>query len=262
MASVMHTPSHSRFDSSFRGSITRADAPSMVDTLPSISFGFDDLRDQMARFTARFDDFIERGRKRVLEERNQFRMNMAEVQESQRARKRELEDISNQSVAHQNMLAKEAQEQDEMHETIDELKAQRQEHLIHRDDLRAQIADVQKAIQVRRHAQQQHQRQLDDQARHNAPELNFWESNLCMRIEGAGDADQLKFIYTHVDERDWERECAFDLDMSRREYEIVATEPRLEDEAVDAVLERLNETRELASFLKAMRSLFADAVKS
>lgn len=80
MASVMHTPSHSRFDASFGGSIMRADTPSMVDTLPSINFGFDDLRDQMAHFTARFDDFIERGRKRVLQERNQFRMNMAEIQ--------------------------------------------------------------------------------------------------------------------------------------------------------------------------------------
>ncbi len=55
-------------------------APSMADTLPSINFGFDELRDRMAKFTARFDAFIEQGRKRVLEERNQFRMNVAELQ--------------------------------------------------------------------------------------------------------------------------------------------------------------------------------------
>lgn len=54
--------------------------PSMADTLPSIDFGFDDLRDRMAKFTAKFDAFIEQGRKRVLEERNQFRMNVAELQ--------------------------------------------------------------------------------------------------------------------------------------------------------------------------------------
>lgn len=53
---------------------------SLADTLPSINFGFDDLRDRMAKFTARFDAFIEQGRKRVLEERNQFRMNVAELQ--------------------------------------------------------------------------------------------------------------------------------------------------------------------------------------
>ena len=56
------------------------DAPSMADQLPSINFGFDDLRSRMNQFTARFDDFIEKGRKRVLEERNQFRINVAEVQ--------------------------------------------------------------------------------------------------------------------------------------------------------------------------------------
>lgn len=55
-------------------------APSAADTLPSIDFGFDDLRDRMAKFTARFDDFIERGRKRVLEERNQFAVTVAELQ--------------------------------------------------------------------------------------------------------------------------------------------------------------------------------------
>lgn len=33
----------------------------------------------MAQFTVRFDEFIERGRKRVLEERNAFRMNVADL---------------------------------------------------------------------------------------------------------------------------------------------------------------------------------------
>lgn len=34
----------------------------------------------MAQFTVKFDAFIERGRKRVLEERNQFHINMAEYE--------------------------------------------------------------------------------------------------------------------------------------------------------------------------------------
>ena len=55
------------------------DVPSMADQLPSINFGFDELRSRMNQFTARFDDFIEKGRRRVLEERNQFRMNVAEM---------------------------------------------------------------------------------------------------------------------------------------------------------------------------------------
>ena len=53
---------------------------SPANTLPSINFGFDDLRDRMAKFTVKFDQFIAEGRKRVLEERNEFRSQMAEMQ--------------------------------------------------------------------------------------------------------------------------------------------------------------------------------------
>lgn len=57
-------------------------APSVADSLPSINFGFDELRDRMAKFTAKFDAFIEQGRKRVLEEKNQFVMQVTELQGS------------------------------------------------------------------------------------------------------------------------------------------------------------------------------------
>jgi kinetochore protein Spc25 len=66
--------------SAVRPPLLSADAPSMADSLPSIEFGFDELRGRMAQFTVKFDAFIEQGRKRVLEERNQFRMNVAELQ--------------------------------------------------------------------------------------------------------------------------------------------------------------------------------------
>jgi len=72
----------SRFGSSFSGSQAQygANTVSMADTLPSVDFSFSDLRERMAQFTVRFDEFIERGRKRVLEERNAFRMSVAEIE--------------------------------------------------------------------------------------------------------------------------------------------------------------------------------------
>lgn len=57
----------------------------MADSLPSTNFGFEDLRNRMAQFSMQFDAFIERGRKQVLEERNQFRINLAELQGELRA---------------------------------------------------------------------------------------------------------------------------------------------------------------------------------
>jgi len=48
--------------------------------------------------------------------------------------------------------------------------------------------------------------------------------------------------------------------MSAGNYDVPSTEPRLENEDVDRVLEALIETRDLAVFLKSMRSLFVEAV--
>jgi kinetochore protein Spc25 len=70
----------STFEPSLSTSRPPISGTSLADTLPTVNFGFDELRDRMAKFTAKFDAFIEQGRKRVLEERNQFRMSVAELQ--------------------------------------------------------------------------------------------------------------------------------------------------------------------------------------
>ena len=91
MATLTLTPS--RFGSSFSGAHNKdpygANEPSLADTLPNVDFGYDDLRERMAQFTVRFDEFIERGKKRVLQERNAFRKNMAELEGTQTWRSRQ-----------------------------------------------------------------------------------------------------------------------------------------------------------------------------
>lgn len=51
---------------------------STMATLPQVNFGFDELKDRMARFTVNFDEFIEKGRKRIVDERNEFAKNVVE----------------------------------------------------------------------------------------------------------------------------------------------------------------------------------------
>lgn len=46
--------------------------------LSPVDFGFEDLRNRMTRFTVCFDEFIEKGRKRILEEKNEFARNAVE----------------------------------------------------------------------------------------------------------------------------------------------------------------------------------------
>lgn len=149
-----------------------------------------------------------------------------------------------------------------MNQAIQSLSLERDQHVAQRDQIKSEIASVQAAIKQRREAQAAHQRSLDAQARHNAPELAFWEKCLGMRMEGTGVDDRIKFVFVCIDERDAERECWFELDIGGREYEVAATKPRLDRDEVDALVERLNETKELSAFLKGMRTLFVGGLKS
>ncbi|OPB39721.1 putative kinetochore protein SPC25 [Trichoderma guizhouense] len=236
--------------------------PSAADTLPSIDFGFDDLRERMAKFTAKFDAFIEQGRKRVLEERNQFRVNMAELQEDERMRRRDIEIAQVKMSTYQQTIEKEEAEKREMEGSISSLAAQRDSHIAMRDNLKAQIAETQAEIDSRLAAQRAYMKQKEAQLRYNVPELDFWITNLCLRIEGAGKDDRLKFVYTHIDEKNWEREAWFELVTSSRDYDVKHCRPKLERESVERVLDKVNESRELVVLLKGMRELFVEAVKS
>ena len=70
--------------SAIRAPFSTPAAVSMADSLPTLNLGFDDLRARMAAFSKKFDEFIEQGRKRLLEERNQFRMSIADLQGKER----------------------------------------------------------------------------------------------------------------------------------------------------------------------------------
>jgi kinetochore protein Spc25 len=177
-------------------------------------------------------------------------------------KKKDIEILQLKANTHQQMIAKEAAETREMQAAIAGLTAQRDGQAATRDVLKKQIEDTQRDIDVRLAAQRAHTARLEAQSRFNVPELDFWVTNLCLKIEGAGEDDRLKFVYTHIDEKNWEHEAWFELSTSTREYDILHCRPKLQREKVDRVLERVNETRELGVLLKGMRDLFVEAMKS
>ncbi|KAJ5226670.1 kinetochore protein spc25 [Penicillium citrinum] len=246
--------------SGMRPPLASADAPSMADSLPSINFGFEDLRNRMAQFTAKFDAVIERGRKQVLEERNQFHINLAELQEDERMRQRDIEIINLKSQTHEQTLQKEAAEAAEMHAAISSITVERDSRLAKRDRLKQQIAETQKSISQRVEAQRAHAKHLDAQSRLNNPELDFWQDYLCLRIEGAGREDRLKFVYSHLSEKDWEDEAWFELGTASRDYEVFHTRPKLDRDALEKEVDLVNDDRDFGAFLKRMRKLFAETM--
>lgn len=142
-------------------------------------------------------------------------------------KKKDIEIMTSKSNTHQQTLAKESAETHEMQEAIASLSAQRDAHLATKDALKQQIAETQKQIDAKLAAQRAYAKHVDAQSRYNIPELDFWTSNLAMEIEGAGLNDRIKFVFSHIDDRDWKREAYFELDTSKREYEVPNCKPKL-----------------------------------
>ena len=148
-----------------------------------------------------------------------------------------------------------------MQSAIAAITQQRDSHAQHRDRLKSEIASINKQIAARRSAQQAHAKEMEAQSRLNGPELDFWETYLGLRIEGAGQVDRLKFVFSNLDERDWEKEAWFELDTEMREYKVVGCWPKIEEGAVDVCVGRLNESRDLGPFLRGMREIFCKEMK-
>lgn len=177
-------------------------------------------------------------------------------------KKKDIEILQIKTATHAQTLAKEAAETDEINQTITLLTSQRSAHLATKTSLLTQISETQALIDTKLSQQRAHAMHLSQQSRHDVPELEFWQSNLGLRLEGVGQSDRLKFVFTHVDERDWEREAWFELGLERRDYEVVGMRPKLEAERVEKVVEQVNEMRELGVLLKGMRELFVEAMKN
>lgn len=157
-------------------------------------------------------------------------------------------------------LSKETQETTEMHAAIQVLAAQRDERAANRETLMSIIQEVQNSIASRKDVQNKHKRYLDGHARFNVSELEFWQNHLCMQILGTEDGHKLKFVFSHIDERDWSREGWFELDMSKSICQVVGCSSTLGESELGRVLDTLDSTQDWSTFLKSMRLLLRNAI--
>ncbi|KAH0845139.1 hypothetical protein AYO21_01600 [Fonsecaea monophora] len=262
--------------SSFRASQSQQIAPPIsysdnpLTQLPAVDFNFEDLRKRMADFTVKFDAFIERGRKRVLEERNEFRARLGELNEEQRSANTQIVTLQSTLSTHSQVLAREQAEKNEMHAQISKLESHQAAQSAQRDRLKSAIAQTQRQIDAKLQAQREYAAKMDGQSRLNGPELSFWETYLGCRIEGSGDENKVRIVFVFPPAKGSggnsgdEREGLFELlvpDTGRGRYDVSYTKPRLESVKVAKVVDRLNATREIGTLLKGMRGLFVEALK-
>lgn len=155
------------------------------------------------------------------------------------------------------MRAAQQKEVDEGRDSIENFTAKRDEMAEMRKNLVKQMEEVREAIRKKKELQNNERRALNQQMALISPEVYFWEQTLGLRIEGVQE-DLLRFIFTNVDEKDYNRAFSCMLDLSEADYKIVKTSPELSPEVVESILKVLNESRRINMFLKSLRKAFKD----
>ncbi|KAL9108831.1 MAG: hypothetical protein Q9227_006488 [Pyrenula ochraceoflavens] len=283
MATSILTPSHAHHGRSLSTSGTPAhysspaDASSIINTLPSIDFGFDDLKSRMAAFTHKFDAFIEKSRRQVLDDRNTFRARMGELREEQTHSLHSLRALQSTHRTQQSLLATQSAELADLHSTISTISSRRDTLASARERTKARIEDAKRQIERKLELQREYARKFDGMKGRDGPEVGFWEEVLGLRIESAGwDGGVRVGFWNLVTGKSGGQqggsggkgmeaggEAWFELDCGR-EYRLGEVRPKLrgegeEGEARDA-LRRLNEDGEIGPFLKRMRGVLVDVV--
>lgn len=178
-------------------------------------------------------------------------------------------------TTHTTLLARETAEKSEITTQITDLESHAATQRDQRNKLQSAIATITKQIEQKRIAQEEYARKYEEQAGRNGPELHFWETYLGCRVDGAGEDGVVRVVYSFAPgpaavtrgERgqgqvnNEEREAVFELsvpDVGDGGYNVTHCRPKLDTAKVGKVVERLNETRDIAVLLKGMRGLFLE----
>ncbi|GAA6049273.1 hypothetical protein JCM3770_005916 [Rhodotorula araucariae] len=172
---------------------------------------------------------------------------------------RELGDAAREMVR---TVQREKDELERARELEGEVTARGRALAVQVETAQAEVKEILVKLEARRELKARQRAAFAKQVSRNAPELAFFEQKLGLKIRGRA-RDVVQFKFQHIDPGSFARTFSFDLDASKPTYALTAISPAslVPAPVVAALVARLNETRDLYAFLRAIRREFVDEVQ-
>ncbi|RKO82859.1 chromosome segregation protein Spc25-domain-containing protein [Blyttiomyces helicus] len=229
-----------------------------TETIPS-TIPLDKMHRSCVEFQARFDEWFAMKKRALAEDKAAHLKKCHEIKETQAQLKKQIELQNAKVLELQITCEKEGEEVAAANSEREELKLSSEERVEQKMELLAQRRELARELHRRKEElQRKRQAQLD---KHNElePELQGFVQHLALELK-CPEPDVVQFIFTHVNERNWEKEYSFSVDFSTRTYRVTSCVPILPN--LDRLLAWVNTSRDFYSFLKEMRKEFAEYAKS
>ncbi|GAA5918221.1 hypothetical protein JCM6882_003015 [Rhodosporidiobolus microsporus] len=171
---------------------------------------------------------------------------------------RELGDAAKELVK---TVQRERDEMDRAREMDAEVQTRSRSLMVQVETAQAEVKEILSKLEARRELKAKQRAAFAKQVSRNAPELDFFEQKLGLKIRGKA-RDVVQFKFHNIDSASFPRTFSFDLDASKPTYTVPATSPAgfLPPQTLTPLLARLNKTRDLYAFIRAVRGAFVEEV--
>ncbi|GJJ68905.1 kinetochore protein Spc25, fungi type [Entomortierella parvispora] len=226
--------------------------------LDAPQFDSEELTARALTFINEVNSSAQKFKTKISNNTEQWISDTSEIRESDRDLREALKLANSEEVALAQALRKEKMEAQNMARAIQDLSIRHEEMKQIQESLQEQVIILRREVKAKREAKIAQKKALDEQVLKNRPELASYESVLSMRIVGVKE-DHIAFVFTRINERDWEQEFSFTIDVSNVDYAVYDCSPLLPD--LESLVRYLNDTRDFYGFLKKARKAFQEVAK-
>ncbi|KAL2314287.1 Kinetochore protein spc25 [Schizosaccharomyces pombe] len=193
---------------------------------PTIELDYDSLKSKISNFNSIFDRFLQEERKKLLNNKNEYLRQLSEINEAQKKAEKSLEQTEARKQNFTELLEKEHEEQAITEQEIFSFQEKLDAMLKRKQKLSEELDHYRAIISSKRELRAQEMEAKRKQDSYNNPELKFWEDYLGLKMEGVHD-EVIRFIFTNIDEKDWNKQFSFQINLAERDYKVVHCHPPL-----------------------------------
>ncbi|KAJ3290747.1 hypothetical protein HDU76_007365, partial [Blyttiomyces sp. JEL0837] len=230
--------------------------PNQFAQIDSVISDYNSLKDDCDGFIKKFNGWLAAKKDSIKAGQSQHDQQMLKNQAKLAEMKRDIESVKSKILEINKHVENEKSQEMQAEKMVADLAEKKADKERLKSTMAAEVELLSREVAMRKEGLRRRIEQREAHASKNYPEMIFYEQKLAFKITSLKHGI-LKVSFTHINEKNWDQEFGFIVDVSvDGKYEVTDCVPLLPNLSDLTVF--LNETRDFYRFLKEMRKGFVE----